>query len=981
MMHSYDILILRLFILRIGKKKSNPKYRIFYGVVSPYDEVMTIPSVSDFTKLKKYGDKWFYTGIIKMACEKERILGIYDDFLKGLSLKETFAHWGIDSSNIDYDVRYNQTFVDVPWNDERLLSQVTYSRMACMLEPTHLFEIDGKTPDDANEGLKELDEWLRKNTNLPFGSKFDHLGNLEILLAPSRDANGRQLISCKIVDERKVLRVTIDKALLKDVRNVVVNARLLSNNKVVCDTVLAKAPDTSGNLNFEFSSDIKIDATTTKVWITDSSTTRLVYDSTICLLKRIALNMNVVGQQIKATTDWLEKLKGNLSEKKIAEVDKAGEIKHSSTETYVIGRDDNKSWADRKRTFRKIEKTKDMFFPKGWNAESNEIGKLSFLDWFKQQSKDCSTIFLQDPYFEDVALFFLASVEATPEIVVLTQTRLKTNTDNTCSFVPSDEDGERKKKILSYIKSYPTLFGSMQLKIVDVPVASNILHDRYLFFYRNDGSVDAFSLSNSMQGATNKQPLLVTQIGGLAWERLNEYISTQLEQCQLDTIYDSRNTIKARPTDNKEIADAGFCQWIKGMCKSPEILDYGKILEDILYGNTLAKISTIGYCLATTSKEHEYVNKVVSVIKDDRKWIDILKDYVLVQHYSDYPIGFIGSRMGIGNSDLTELLRHDLKELLTHTTYLSIMEHFLDENFAYGIWGQYFACKILVKASGKDALDVLRQLRPTLCAIQTDISITPVAKISNVLLSTILMSVIYYKNDNLLKLMLADKEDWLRGLGMLALLARNDESLFGTCVGLIRNAEELIILCQRAATGYRFKDKQTCYQILVGQLATRRSDDCLECLKQVVFTPCTIELRGAYVSHVILPLINKSVLDRDEVENFIIEQLFELSIDKDSHVHYQGTFVELFTLIGGDTQKIVDKSKAVLNDYKLAKNSHVIHSDDSLFEVSYGLKCLENVLSSLCSRCQERGNMEQPQLQDIIDEIHDKLTLIGIAYD
>lgn len=981
MMSLYDILMFRLFVLRIGKRKSNSLYRIFYGVVSPYDEAMYSPSVSDFTKLKKYGDKWFYTGVIKIACEKERILGIYDELLKGVSLREAFAHWGVDTSQMDYDVRYNQAFVDVPWNEERLLSQVTYSRMACMLEPTLLFEIDGKIPDDANEGLKDLDEWLKKNTTLPFGSKFDHIGNLEILLSPSRDANGRQLISCEIIDDCKVLRVTIDEALLKNVRNVIVNARLLSNNKVVCDTVLVKAPEISGNLNFEVRSDMKIDATATKVWLTDSSTTRLLYDSTIYLLKRIALNMNVVGQQIKASTDWLEKLKDNLPEKKIAEVEKAGEIKHGSAETYVIGEHVDKSWVDRRRTFCKIEKTKDMFFPKGWNAESDEIGKLSFLDWFKQQGKDCSTIFLQDPYFEDVALFFLASIETMPEIVVLTQTRLKTNTDNTCSFVPSDEDGERKKKILSYIKSYPTLLGAMRLKIMDVPVASTVLHDRYLFFYRNDGNVDAFSLSNSMQGATNKQPLLVTQIGGLALERLNEYISSQLNKYQLETIYDFRNAVKTEPDRNKEIADAGFYQWVKGTCKNPEQLDYGKILEDILYGNTWAKISTIGYCLATTSKEYEHVNKVVSIFKDDGKWIDILKEYVLKHHYSNYPIGFIGSRMGLRDCNLTELLRHDLKELLTHTTYLSIMEHFWGENFAYGVWGQYFACKILVKASGNDALDVLRQLRPTLCGIKTDVAITPVTKISNVLLTEILMSVIYYKNDNLLKLMLADKEDWLRGLGMLALLARNDESLLGMCVGLIHNTEEVIMLCQRAVTDYRFKDKQTCCQILVGQLASHHSNDCLECLKQVLFTPCSIGLRGDYVKHVILTLIKKSVLNRDEVENFIIEQLFELSIDKDSHTHYQGTFVELFTQICGDTQKIIDKSKAVLINYRLAKNRHVIHNDDSLNEVSYGLKCLENVLVSLCSRYQECWNMAQPQLQDLIDEIHDKLTLIGIAYD
>ena len=977
----YDILILRLFVLRIGKKKSNPQYRIFYGVISPYDEVMTSPSVSDFNELKKYGDKLFYSGIIKMACEKKRILGVYDDLLKGISLKEAFANWGIESPKINFDVSYNQAFVNVPWYEEKLLSQVTYSRMACMLEPARLFEIDGKIPNNANEGLKDLDELLKKNTNLPFGSKFDHVGNLEILLTPSRDEHGRQLISCEIVDKRKVLCVTIDETLLKNVKNVVVNARLLSNDKVVCDTIQSKNPLVGNNLIFEIPSILPIDVVQTKVWITDSSTTRLVYDSTICLLKRIVLNMNIVGQQIKATTDWLEKLKDNLPEKKVAEVDNAGKIMHGSTETRVIGDKDDKRSFGRRRTFRKIEKTKDMFFPNGWDAESDEIGKLSFLEWFKQQSNDCATIFLQDPYFEDVALFFLASIETLPEIVVLTQTRLKTNTDNTCSFVPCDEDGERKNKILNYIKSYPTLLGAMRLKILDVPVANAVLHDRYLFFYRKNGSVDAFSLSNSMQGATNKQPLLVTQIGGLAWERLNEYISTQLNKYQLETIYDSRALIKTMPNENKEIADAGFYQWVKDMCKYPEQLDYGKILDDILYGNTLEKISTIGYCLATTSKEYEHVDKVVSIIKDNRTWIDVLKEYVLVHHYSNYPIGFIGSRLGFRDCNLTELLRHNLNELLTDTTFLTTIENFWGENFAYGVWGQCFACKILVKASGKDALDVLRQLRPTLCGVKTDVAISPVAKISNVLLQEILMSVIYYKNDELQKLMLVDKEDWLRSLGMLTLLTRNEECLFGTSVGLLHNSEEVIMLCQCAVMDYRFKNKQACYHILVEHLASRQPNECLECLKQVISKPCPIELRCEYVRQVIVPLINLSVLDRDEVEDFIIDQLFDLSIGIESHARYQGTFVKLFTLIDGDTQKIVDKSKVILKNSKFVKNRHVIHSNDSLFEVSCDLKCLEKVLVLLCRCYHDIWHTEKPQLRGIIDEIHGNLTLMGIAYD
>ena len=73
--------------------------------------------------------------------------------------------------------------------------------------------------------------------------------------------------------------------------------------------------------------------------------------------------------------------------------------------------------------------------------------------------------------------------------------------------------------------------------------------------------------------------------------------------------------------------------------------------------------------------------------------------------------------------------------------------------FGNGVWGQFFACNILIKISGRDALDVLRQLRPTLKSIKTDISIEPVAKVSNLLLHEIFQYVLLPDGERLLQLM------------------------------------------------------------------------------------------------------------------------------------------------------------------------------------------------------------------------------------
>lgn len=973
-MNISDILILRLFVLRIGKKNANPLYRIFYGVVSPSDEVMEKPSVSEFNKLKKYCDKWFFVSTVKMAGEKTRILGVYQELLHGISLKDAFAHIGVDTSCFDFDVYYQQSYVEVPWNVDKISSQIIYSMMACMMEPARLFELDGRIPIYASEGLSDLDNWLQENTHLPFGKDYDHVGNLEVLLTQSRDACGKLLINCSLVDDRMGLQVEVNKELLHGVSRVVVNARMMSDNKVFCDTISSKDTVMGSDLKIDISSNTKIDSVFTKVWLEDDVTSWLVYDSALAIIKQISFTMTVIGQQIKASTDWLERLKNNLPDNKKSIVNKAGRIEHGAEETHIVG-DSKKSWSDRDRTFKKILKTKDMFFPKGWNSESGEMGKLSFLEWFKGQSKGCSTVFLQDPYFEDVALYFLASITTSPEIVVLTQTRLKTNSDNTSSFVPIDEEGERKKKILNYLKSYPTLFGKMNLKIIDVPVGSAILHDRYMFFYRGNGSVDAFSLSNSLQGATNKQPLLVTQIGGLAWERLNEYISEQLKQYKTEIIYDSKQNEKSLPVD-KKIADKGFYLWLKRMCKDADQMDYNRVLEDILYGNTLEKIATVGYCLATTSHEYEFVKRIVEIFKNDRRLIDLLKDYILVHHYEDYPIGFIGCRMGYANRDLSELLIKEQDELLTFSSWYAV-NNCWEEMFGNGVWGQFFACNILIKISGCDALDVLRQLRPTLISIKTDISIEPVAKVSNLLLHEILQYVLLPDGECLLHLMLTDHEDWMRGLGMLALVSKEDESFIRKCIGVL-NEDEQIKLCQFAVKSNRSRCKLLYYQKLVSLLSSCSKEKCFDLFSQIMMAPTGIDSKCGYAEHVVFPLLSKAIFNRDEVGRLVFDQLFDGAVCKDSHNINQVSFAKIYSIIGGNTKQLVDKSRSLLKKYLIAKNKYVVHSSDSLYDYSHALKNLKYILVSVCQGYREKWNISLPEILSVIGDIDQRLNSLGM---
>ena len=182
-----EYLSLRLFILRIREDKKSPTYRIAYGVVVPSDHFMEKATVSEFSQLGRYGNKKIYLGSISIFSEREIILGIYDALSIGNSLKKSLDRYGISNDNLMYDVEYTRDGVSVPWHKANILrNQLSDSRYICMLNPETLFEINGHLleQEELDDAMRTLCVKLREATGLPFDTSYDHIGNLEILIAP-----------------------------------------------------------------------------------------------------------------------------------------------------------------------------------------------------------------------------------------------------------------------------------------------------------------------------------------------------------------------------------------------------------------------------------------------------------------------------------------------------------------------------------------------------------------------------------------------------------------------------------------------------------------------------------------------------------------------------------------------------------------------------------------------------------------------------
>lgn len=197
MLEGFDYMTISIYALRVGK--SSKEWRVAYGLVTPAPDKMVKPIVTGSNQLGScvFGKKSEKLSIRRVIWSGERdiVLGVYEDLVNGISLKTSFQKWGVDTSEFDYDVSFTQESNYEEWGQEPILSgQTSFTQTIQMIDPARLFEKDGKIPDDIERALGTLEAYLKGQTQLPFGEQYDHVGNLEIVVAPDRDAAGKPLV-------------------------------------------------------------------------------------------------------------------------------------------------------------------------------------------------------------------------------------------------------------------------------------------------------------------------------------------------------------------------------------------------------------------------------------------------------------------------------------------------------------------------------------------------------------------------------------------------------------------------------------------------------------------------------------------------------------------------------------------------------------------------------------------------------------------
>ena len=984
-MIDFDYMILRLFVLRIGKGKTDAEYRVAYGIVSPATSKMTEAVYTNFTTLGTFGKRYAWATIL-LASDTDVILSIYEDLLKGASVKDTFTRYGFDVTKLGYNVTYSQDYELIPWAEEHITEmQINYTKVACMVEPERLFEVEGIDEDAANKALDKFIEVLAGKLRISNVTMKDRIGNLEIIVTPAKDANGRALVECSMENGTTfVQKVKILSELSDKYDDITVNVRLVTAGRVLNDSLKSESVVKGQNTEFTFEFQNPISTSYIKVWGKKREECLLIHYATYHIIQSIVVNAEMIGARIKAETGWIQKIRANANEKQNTIVDKATVIEHKTSEKTVIREPASPKWTKRYAKPKPMVKSNDEYFPNGWDNTSDENGGLGFLAWFKRKAKGADDVFIHDPYFEDVALYFIASADIESSYTVLTQTRLKTNSDGTDTFVPQGEISERKEKIRNSILKNPTLFQGMKLVVKDVAAADNKLHDRYIIFTYGDGRVEAYTLSNSIQGATMKRPLLVTQIGDNAYVKLKAYLEKMLDAETLNIIYDYEEK-KSLPYDEvSEIADPEFYSWMCEKCRKPSGYEIEEILDDAIKWNTVAKISTLGYWLATTPESFSYQKKekAIAIFKSEKIWIDSLKDFVLDKHYSKYPIGFIDCpHNGFRDQNPCYLIGRAY-EIIVSRDNTDFLEYAGVEGGTYRVWGQYYACEILVRVSPYEAIDTLKQLSRTLLSIKNDRRATPVFKISNMLLSALFSKAALSVDKDILDLLLSDNEKWCRALGALILLyySRKDDFSVEEYLGKIQDVQERIHVCKTAwSLRSRIADMTTFYSHLISAYEiVSDSNVVLQDLLLLLNGCYHLEHKADFVVMVISPLIHKGLFTADDVCNAVIEDLYGTSIHEDNSIRLRGVLPTVLHCLDVDFSKLEVDARNTLKQFERAINSMLVKGKNEIFNAAHEVINLRNLLRDLLKLYGDRDNDKTNGIKNVLTDVDASLDKVGL---
>jgi len=538
-------LLLRLFVLKAEKRTitenqtiNEKTHRIVYGfcIRNTREDINNGISPINFSPISgiRNGQVKYSIGVVDIYSDALTIVNLVNDLLLGKNLKDVISS-NIGVGGLGFDVFYTKNFAIRPTifnNTDAFVYRNVCSKNAltspykehipsvtlavCHLDKMHIIS-DGENIPEICVILSIL-KHLEEETHLHFlTSDSIRFGNIEFITTQCANEFEVEYVHVKKIKEEvtvdnknilgcKKLAIYISPNMHTCSKELLINCVLKNGEQTMLDECRTVYHDDGKTIKTIFECADQICSADISIWKKENDIFQIWYRDANTTIRDCSVNMGIVSLQGKLQSDWLNTIKkSNCNVKN--KVEQVEQITKVSNQSIHIGAYNLDPWVDADKVFQNYinsinpRKSDAEFFPKGWNDETKQHGAISFLEWFKDQTKNATAVIIQDPYYETVGLEFLLRAN---------------NEDTDFTILTCTKTHDRADKLRLSISSYPSLFDCLKLRIYDVGStvgkSKNILHDRYILIFQKDALTKGFHLSNSIQKATQNYPLLITPI-------------------------------------------------------------------------------------------------------------------------------------------------------------------------------------------------------------------------------------------------------------------------------------------------------------------------------------------------------------------------------------------------------------------------------------------------------------------------------------
>ncbi len=348
------------------------------------------------------------------------------------------------------------------------------------------------------------------------------------------------------IDDKSSEKIIIIQKILEIQQDVIINITYWSHEDMLINKI--KHMDKSDK-KIEFILNEDIDRLKIIIWSEENG--EIIYWKDICFLRMGNCNVNIQEGQYILKDDWSTKLRKS-SAKESEAINTIEKVDRYTRESFNITNNKNKleKVIFKSKQIQKLfnNKAEKGFFIDKTNNKSGEINSFLKIKAYLEES-DIKKCIIVDPFFSIISaskmLGRINNMNLELEIIFsLSNTNPDTNDINSNLIEDYKKFMDMNKNLLHN-----------NLKLINILSGkSQAFHDRYLIRYYQNGSVDGFLLSNSINSMGQKYPFVSAPLEVGVLREIINYIKDikHNRSYNVDIIYDSaQRNVVVDSNDNK----------------------------------------------------------------------------------------------------------------------------------------------------------------------------------------------------------------------------------------------------------------------------------------------------------------------------------------------------------------------------------------------------------------------------------------------